>query len=146
MAKARLFHPMNITVPPELKKRIRKAGDTANWSAVACAAFEVRLSEIDQRRDPKPMSPALETALIALVEHGYEYWRVCTLPVTDQEPEPRHVYAIGKVAKDGHMNPLMVTAREGRNNTLKFYTEVPGIPDQPHQTAALLNWLEAQQE
>ena len=42
----RNFCRTTITVPGELKKRMKRAGSKVNWSAVACEAFETKLAEI----------------------------------------------------------------------------------------------------
>ncbi|TWU39078.1 hypothetical protein Q31b_41600 [Novipirellula aureliae] len=40
------FSRTTITVPCELKKRMKRAGSLLNWSAIACEAFETKLEEI----------------------------------------------------------------------------------------------------
>ncbi len=40
-----------ISVPSDLKTRMEEAGDSINWSAVACRAFEQTLAEITKRKE-----------------------------------------------------------------------------------------------
>jgi hypothetical protein len=49
-----------ISVPVALKKRMDEATEPVNWSAIAAAAFQQKLSEIAERKDRKTMSDAIE--------------------------------------------------------------------------------------
>ena len=49
-----------ITVPWELKKRMKKAGQKLNWSAIACEAFEGKLEEMGPIEDITSVEGALE--------------------------------------------------------------------------------------
>ncbi len=40
------FSRTTITVPHELKRRMKRTGSQVNWSAIACDAFETKLDEI----------------------------------------------------------------------------------------------------
>jgi len=49
-----------ISVPVALKKRMDKATEHVNWSSIAAAAFEQKLSEIAERKDRKTMNDVIE--------------------------------------------------------------------------------------
>lgn len=46
---------MTISVPNDLKDRMEATGEDVSWSAVACAAFEVKLAEIIKKRGVRDM-------------------------------------------------------------------------------------------
>ncbi|SMP63452.1 hypothetical protein SAMN06265222_10880 [Neorhodopirellula lusitana] len=46
MKKNNNFSRTTITVPHDLKKRMKRTGSQVNWSAIACDAFETKLEEI----------------------------------------------------------------------------------------------------
>lgn len=49
-----------ITVPWELKKRMKKAGQSLNWSAIACEAFEGKLDEMGPIEDITSVEEAIK--------------------------------------------------------------------------------------
>ncbi len=54
------FARTTITVPMELKKRMKRARALANWSAVACEAFEQKLEELGPVEDISTIEAAIE--------------------------------------------------------------------------------------
>lgn len=50
MAKKKGSSRTTITIPADLKKRMDKFSDPVNWSALACRAFEQRLSEPSRKK------------------------------------------------------------------------------------------------
>jgi predicted transcriptional regulator len=57
---------MNIYVSDDLKERMDNTAESANWSQVACNAFEVELGEIAKRQ--KKALKAAETELKASIK------------------------------------------------------------------------------
>ena len=57
-----------ITVPWELKKRMKQLGNRVNWSAVACDAFEEKLEELGPIQEITSVSEALKR-LKAIASH-----------------------------------------------------------------------------
>lgn len=49
-----------ITVPCELKKRMKSVGDYVNWSAVACKAFDAKLQELVQQETIESLDQVVE--------------------------------------------------------------------------------------
>lgn len=49
----------NLSIPVELKARMDAVDEPVNWSAVACRAFELKLAEIDSRREVKSMDDVI---------------------------------------------------------------------------------------
>lgn len=58
MAKQRIV--VSVSVNPELRERMNKAGDDVNWSAVACAAFEEKLAEIERLKGIRVNAETIE--------------------------------------------------------------------------------------
>ena len=50
----------NITIPDDLKARMKEVREDVNWSTVAAHAFEQKLAEILKRKGPKDMKSAIE--------------------------------------------------------------------------------------
>ena len=61
---------MNISVPDKLKRRMDKAKEPVNWSAIASAAFEVKLGEIAQRKANKKMADVIQRLRASKVKAG----------------------------------------------------------------------------
>lgn len=49
-----------ITVPSELKQRMKAVGDYVNWSAVACKAFDAKLNELLQQEEIENLDQVVE--------------------------------------------------------------------------------------
>jgi hypothetical protein len=50
----------NISIPADLKRRMDKVSDQVNWSAIACAAFEIKLGEIAATKERKDMNDVIQ--------------------------------------------------------------------------------------
>lgn len=59
MAKKFQFSRTTISIPGDLKRRMDKAGDLVNWSAVASLAFEAKLGEIATKKEKKNMDDVI---------------------------------------------------------------------------------------
>lgn len=51
---------MNVSVPRELKARMDVVGRAVNWSAVAQAAFEVKLQELESTKGVRSMNEVIQ--------------------------------------------------------------------------------------
>jgi hypothetical protein len=60
MKEDRDFARTTITVPMELKKRMKRARALANWSSVACEAFEQKLEELGPIEEISTVEAAIE--------------------------------------------------------------------------------------
>ena len=49
-----------ITVPCELKKKMKSVGDYVNWSAVACKAFEAKLHDLVQQEEVENLDQVVQ--------------------------------------------------------------------------------------
>ena len=54
------FSRTTITVPCDLKKRMKRAGSALNWSAIACEAFEAKLEEVGPFEEITSIDGAIE--------------------------------------------------------------------------------------
>lgn len=49
-----------ITVPCELKQRMKSVGDYVNWSAVACKAFDAKLQDLVQQEEVENLDQVVD--------------------------------------------------------------------------------------
>jgi hypothetical protein len=65
-----------VSIPPELKARMDKAGESVNWSEVAAQAFEQKLAEILKRKGTMTMNEGLERLRASKRKFGVtEFWK-----------------------------------------------------------------------
>lgn len=55
-----MFERVTITVPGDLRKRMQKAAEPVNWSAVATKAFEDKLAEVAAKKDTQSLDDAVQ--------------------------------------------------------------------------------------
>ena len=60
MAEEARYARTTISVPPDLKRRIKAVEEVVNWSALACQTFEAKLSEIASRKVKKTMDDVIQ--------------------------------------------------------------------------------------
>lgn len=54
------YRRTTITVPRDLKRRMKVVRDYVNWSSVACSAFEAKLTELSKQAESKTMQDVVE--------------------------------------------------------------------------------------
>ena len=72
MKEDRDFARTTITVPMELKKRMKRARALANWSSVACEAFEQKLEELGPIEEISTVEAANDNSDSNSAEAGFE--------------------------------------------------------------------------
>lgn len=83
------FSRTTITVPHDLKKRMKRTGSKVNWSAVACDAFENKLEEIGPYEEIDTIEGAIERLKASSTETA-DQSSEAKLPSTAGEAAGRH--------------------------------------------------------
>lgn len=66
---------MNISVPKGLKRRMDEVEESISWSAVAAAAFQVKLGEIATRKETKRIADVVQRLRASKITGGCELGR-----------------------------------------------------------------------